>query len=79
MDLVLELLVDTERYQSLYDQKLIGQLLRREWALVEAGTGWFGGKGVEWTGQILGFIHRIRNSTLPFTVFTHGSSFAWQQ
>lgn len=44
MTIVLEFLVDTERHQSLHHQQFIRQLLRREWVLVEAGTGWFWGE-----------------------------------
>lgn len=41
MLLVLELLVDVERYQSLNDQQFIRQPLRKEWVQVESDTGWF--------------------------------------
>lgn len=47
--IVLEVLVDIDRHKSLSDQQFMRQLLRREWVLVESGTGWFlGGRG-EWS------------------------------
>ena len=41
MLIVIELLVDVERHQSSSDQRFMKQFLKREWVLVESGTGWF--------------------------------------